>query len=134
MALVRLQQGGLEGTKCLFLIVSITFSGSPFILRFGPMLSCFLRVLRSVKLNDDSRDLSVSHSHTCSLLNMQFLRGTSWLHTPTKRVQYFRCFQFSDVSFGKMNDLKPSMSAPESCTSPKCTFYIGHALFWAFSV
>ena len=37
----------------------MVFSCFPCILRFG---SCVLRVLRIVKLNDDSRDLSVSNS------------------------------------------------------------------------
>ena len=61
MALARLQRGGLEGAKCRFSLVFIVFSRFPCIVRFG---SCLLRVLRVVKLNDDSRDLSVSHSHT----------------------------------------------------------------------
>ena len=73
----------------------IVFSRFPCILRFG---SCVLRVLRIVKLNDDSRDLSVSHSPTFSKVKMQFLRDTSWLHMPAKRAQQFRCFQFSHVS------------------------------------
>ena len=37
----------------------------------------FMRVLRSVKLNDDSRDVSVSHSPTFSQMKMQFLRGAA---------------------------------------------------------
>ena len=34
-------------------------------------------------------------------VKMQFLRGASWLHTPTKRVQSFRRSQFPHVSSWK---------------------------------
>ena len=73
-------------------MVSIRFSGSPFILRFGP---CFLRVLRSVKPNDDSRDVSVSHFPTFFKLKMQVLRGAAWLHTPTKRLEKIAVSNFT---------------------------------------
>ena len=63
MALARLQKAGLEGGKCGFSFGFIRFSRFPCILRF---CSCFWRLWRSVKLNDDPRDLSVSHSHASS--------------------------------------------------------------------
>jgi len=95
MALARLQRGGLESAKCCFFVGFIMFSRVPCISRFR---LCFLRVLRIVRLNDDSRDLSASHSHMFSRMKMQSMRGTTWLHTPAKRAQYFRCFQFPHVS------------------------------------
>ena len=85
IALARLQRGGLEGAKCCIFVGF--YSVFTFSMHLVFWLMLFLRVLRSVKLNDDSRDLSVSRSPTFSRAKMRFLKGTSWLHTPAKRYQ-----------------------------------------------
>ena len=74
--------------KRCFSVVFIWFSRFPCILSFGSC-SWFGRPVRIVKLNDGSRDLPVSHSHTFSQVKMLILKCTSCLHTPAMRGRLF---------------------------------------------